>query len=125
MKSNDDSQRNSQESATSATVSVSSPVTLTADSEPSNSQVSESDVTKASLGQDFASHSKTVAEKECQTTDGVYLSDSEFEELLKKASFNPDFKKDLQKIKDAPGGPKKYSSLISYNRKTRIAIAAN
>ena len=98
--SNDESQQNSQESATSATVSVSSPVTLTADSEPPNSQVSESDATTASLSQDFASHSKTVAEKECQTTDGVYLSNREFEELLKKASFNLDFKNDLQKIKD-------------------------
>ena len=98
--SNDESQQNSQESATSATVSVSSPVTLTADSEPPNSQVSESDATTASLSQDFASHSKTVAEKEYQTTDGVYLSNSEFEELLKKASFNLDFKNDLQKIKD-------------------------
>ena len=98
--SNDESQQNSQESATSATVSVSSPVTLTADSEPPNSQVSESDATTASLSQDFASHSKTVAEKESQTTDGVYLSNSEFEELLKKASFNLDFKNDIQKIKN-------------------------
>ena len=81
---------------------MSSPVTLTADSEPHNSQVTESDVTKASLSQDFGSHSKTVAEKECQTTDGVYLSNSKFEELLKKTSFNPDFKNDLQKIKDVP-----------------------
>ena len=96
----DESGQNSQESATSATVSVSSPYTLTADSEPPNSQVSESDVTTASLSLDFASHSKTVAEKECQTTDVVYLSNSEFEELLKKASFNLDFKNDLQKIKD-------------------------
>ena len=96
--SNDESQQNSQESATSATVSVSSPVTLSADSEPPNSQVSESDATTASLSQDFG-HSKTVAEKECQTTDGVYLSNSEFEELLKKASSNQDFKNVLQKIK--------------------------
>ena len=36
--------------------------------------------------------------KECQTTDSVYLSNSEFEELLKKASFNTDFQNDLQKI---------------------------
>ena len=43
-------------------VSVSSPVTLTADSEPPNSQVSESDVTTASLSPDFASHSKTVGD---------------------------------------------------------------
>ena len=101
-RSNDESQQNSQGSATSATVSVSSPVILTADSEPPNSQVSESDVTTASLSQDFASHSKTVAEKECQTTDGVYLSNSEFEELLKKlkASFNQNFKNYLQNIKD-------------------------
>ena len=36
--------------------------------------------------------------KECQTTDSVYLSNSEFEELLKKASFNTVFQNDLQKI---------------------------
>ena len=48
--------------------------------------------------QNSATYYKTVVEKECQTTGGVYLSNDDFEELSKKASFNPDFQNDLQKI---------------------------
>ena len=58
-----------------------------------------SDVTTTSLNDDFANPPKNIAEKECQTTDGVYLSNIEYQELLKKASLNPDFQNDLQKIK--------------------------
>ena len=58
-----------------------------------------SDVTTTSLNDDFANPPKNIAEKECQTTDGVYLSNSEYHELLKKASLNPGFQNDLQKIK--------------------------
>ena len=42
---------------------------------------------------------KLLLKKKCQTTGDVYLPNEEFEELLKKASFNPDFQNDVQKIK--------------------------
>ena len=39
-----------------------------------------------------------VAEKECQTMDGVFLSVEEYASLLQKASFCPNFSDDLIKI---------------------------
>lgn len=64
--------------------------------QPPNSQLSNE--TTVTLSEDSATYSKIFAEKEGQTTD-VYLSNNEFDELLKKASCNPDFQKDLLKIK--------------------------
>ena len=50
-------------------------------------------------GQDISTTTcNTKAEKECQTTEGVYLSNDEYESLLKKASFCPNFQNDLLKI---------------------------
>ena len=40
-----------------------------------------------------------VAEKECQTMDGVFLSVEEYASLLQKASFCPNFSDDLIKIR--------------------------
>lgn len=62
--------------------------------QPPNSQVS--DVSTATCSQNSVTY---YVEKECQTIGGGYLSNDEFEELLKKASSNPDFQNDLQKIK--------------------------
>ena len=41
----------------------------------------------------------SVAEKECQTMDGVFLSADEYASLLAKASFCPNFSEDLIKIR--------------------------
>ena len=50
-------------------------------------------------GQDISTTTcNTKAEKECQTIEGVYLSNDEYESLLKKASFCPNFQNDLLKI---------------------------
>ena len=50
-------------------------------------------------GQDISTTTcNTKAEKECQTTEGVYLSNDEYESLLKKASFCPNFQNELLKI---------------------------
>ena len=48
--------------------------------------------------QDISGTTSTVAEKECQTTNGIYLSNDEYESLLKKASFCSNFQNDLLKI---------------------------
>jgi hypothetical protein len=47
--------------------------------------------------QDIYGTTSTVAEKECQTTNGIYLSNDEYESLLKKASFCSNFQNDLLK----------------------------
>ena len=49
--------------------------------------------------QDISGTTSTVAEKECQTTNGIYLSNDEYESLLKKASFCSNFQNDLLKIR--------------------------
>ena len=41
----------------------------------------------------------SVAEKECQTMDGVFLSAEEYASLLAKLSFCPNFRDDLIKIR--------------------------
>jgi hypothetical protein len=50
--------------------------------------------------EEFPNTTKTE-EKQCQTTGGVYLSHDEYESLLKKASFCPNFQNDLLKIRSA------------------------
>ena len=47
--------------------------------------------------QDISRTTSTVAEKECKTTNGIYLSNDEYESLLKKASFCSNFQNDLLK----------------------------
>ena len=42
---------------------------------------------------------KNFADKECQTMDGVFLSTNDYETLLKRATFCPNFRNDLIKIK--------------------------
>lgn len=49
--------------------------------------------------QDVSTTTSTMADKECQTTEGIFLSNDEYESLLKKASFCPNFQNDLCKIK--------------------------
>ncbi len=59
----------------------------------------EQTVNRWEEGQDISTTTcNTKAEKECQTTEGVYLSNDEYESLLRKASFYPNFQNDLLKI---------------------------
>ena len=80
------------------------------DPENSNSQLSdETTVTASSHSQTttvdsqdstfLKTASKVYADVECQTTDGVFLSGEEYNELLKQASLCPDFKKNLNNIR--------------------------
>ena len=48
--------------------------------------------------QDVSTTTSTMADKECQTTEGIFLSNDEYEWLLNEASFYPNFKNDLCKI---------------------------
>ena len=48
---------------------------------------------------EFGVCAKNCAEKECQTMDGVFPSTNDYETLLKKASFCPNFRNDLVKIR--------------------------
>ena len=48
---------------------------------------------------EFGMCAKNCAEKERQTMDGVFLSTNDYETLLKKASFCPNFRNDLNKIR--------------------------
>ena len=48
---------------------------------------------------EFGVCAKNCAEKESQTMDGVFLSTNDYESLSKKASFCPNFKNDLIKIR--------------------------
>ncbi len=41
----------------------------------------------------------STVEKECQTMDGVFLSVDEYATLLKKASFSPNFRDEVAKIR--------------------------
>ena len=50
-------------------------------------------------GDEFGANSKNFAEKECQTMDGVFLSTNDYKALLAKATFCPNFKNDLIKIR--------------------------
>ena len=75
---------------TSTQLSSSSTITL---SSPSQAIFSDSQESRI----DFTC--KNVVEKGCQTTDGVFLSKDEYSTLLKKASFCPNFKNDLLKIR--------------------------
>ncbi len=47
----------------------------------------------------YTSKLPSVAEKECQTMDGVFLSADEYASLLAKASFCPNFSDNLIKIR--------------------------
>ena len=101
-------QLNNSQSSSASTTTVSPPTTpCPSQSFPeqpsSNSQLSDgSTITLTSPSQAFDSsqESKQVAEKECQTTDGVFLKKEEYEELVKKASSHcSDFKNDIYKIR--------------------------
>ena len=69
----------------------------TPDSQLSNS----STITLISPSQtvDISEESKQVADKECQTADGVFLKKEEYEAVVKKASLCPDFKDYIFKIR--------------------------
>ena len=103
----DDQYNNSQESVTS-TITATPPNQQIIPDDTCNSQLSdETTITLSSPSQTVEVNSqesvlvspKNVVEKECQTTDGVYLSNEEYDALLKKASFCPDFQDDLCKIR--------------------------
>ena len=86
------------------------PEELQQDSEYSNSQLSdETTITVTSHSHTTTVNSqdsilqqtapKVYVDVECQTTDGVFLSDEEYDKLLKQASLSPDFKNNVSNIR--------------------------
>ena len=92
-----------------STVTMSSPVSSDQLEQLTNTQSSNATTITLSSPEQTVGHweesrhisstTSTVAEKECQTTNGIYLSNDDYESLLKKASFCSNFQNDLLKIR--------------------------
>lgn len=101
-----DFQQSSSQVGSSSTATISPAVTpslsqISNDTEQlTNTQLSDATtITLSSPSQLHSQESMHVTEKECQTDDLVFLERDEYEKLVKKASFCPDFKNDLSKIR--------------------------
>ena len=102
QQSNSQSSSGSTNSANSSTTPSLSQITSNNMEQTPDSQLSNSStITLSSPSQtvDISQESKQVADKECQTADGVFLEKEEYEALMKKASLCPDFKDDIFKIR--------------------------
>ena len=102
QQSNSQSSSGSTNSANSSTTPSLSQITSNNMEQTPDSQLSNSStITLSSPSQtvDISQESKQVADKECQTADGVFLEKEEYEALMKKASLCPDFKNDIFKIR--------------------------
>ena len=72
--------------------------------QPSSSQETESTITLKPPSQNVEENddgiSPTSASVECQTSDGIFLTPDEYEELIQKSAENIDIENDLEKLND-------------------------